>query len=199
MIIFGGVSSNYKGLVKKLNEAPSVLEDALRKANIKATLKVHEAAVKMIQDNSDGVTAIRSNPKRTVNVSNPGDPPNTDTGRLVQSIKFEFEDDGRKGRVGTNLKYGAWLEFGTKDMSARPWLSTALSMASKSIASEINKGINTGIAKAFGVKTQFSGVQNLLKSGAKSAKRGRKAAKKMSRKAKRLSRKISRSIKKRLR
>lgn len=92
----------------------------------KATMRVHETAVKSIQDNSDGTPQFRYNPKRVVNVSAPGDPPNTDTGRLVQSIQMNFLDGGMTGQVGTNLKYGAYLEFGTTKMRARPWLAPAL-------------------------------------------------------------------------
>jgi hypothetical protein len=35
--------------------------------------------------------------------------------------------------VGTNLKYGAHLEFGTQNMAPRPWLSTAFKLAIKNI------------------------------------------------------------------
>jgi len=99
-----------------------------------ATFMLHSAAVNLIQDNADGRPEKRYNPKRVVNVSRPGEAPNTDTGRLVQSIKFDFKDGGLRGRVGTNLKYGAALEFGTSKMDARPWLSTAVLLVSKEVA-----------------------------------------------------------------
>lgn len=99
-----------------------------------ATFMLHSAAVNLIQDNADGRPEKRYNPKRVVNVSSPGEPPNTDTGRLAQSIKFDFKDNGLTGRVGTNLRYGRDLEFGTKKMDARPWLSTAVLLVSKEVA-----------------------------------------------------------------
>lgn len=115
-----------------------------------ATLKVHETAVKSIQANGDGETETRSNPTRTVSVSRPGEPPNTDTGRLVKSIQFEFEEgaEGFTGYVGTNLKYGAHLELGTSKMEPRPWLRPALEVARqylkkimrKRLAEEAKKG-----------------------------------------------------------
>lgn len=105
------------------------------------TLLIHENAVKLIQDNGDGKPQIRYNPKRTVAVSRPGSPPNTDTGRLVQSVKFDFQKGGLIGRVGSNLKYAKALEFGTKIMEARPWLSTAVSNAAKEIADIFKKAI----------------------------------------------------------
>jgi hypothetical protein len=59
------------------------------------------------------------------NPSKPGEPPHKQTGRLLGSVAFEVSDD-LEGRVGTNLKYGRWLELGTRLMAARPWLRRAL-------------------------------------------------------------------------
>ncbi len=58
------------------------------------------------------------------NPSSPGDPPHKQTGRLLGSIATE--PGGMIQRVGTNLKYGRWLELGTTKMAARPWLRRAL-------------------------------------------------------------------------
>lgn len=110
-----------------------------------STLLVHELAAKSIQDNGDGTPQVRYSPKRTVAVSKPGSPPNTDTGRLVQSLKFEFLAGGLIGRVGSNLKYAKDLEFGTKKMAARPWLSTALENARTGIAKIFAKALKSAI------------------------------------------------------
>jgi hypothetical protein len=37
-------------------------------------------------------------------------------------------------RVGTNIKYGLYLELGTRSMSARPWLRRALAERRAKIA-----------------------------------------------------------------
>lgn len=112
-----------------------------------ATFLVHEKAVKSIQDNSGGKPDIRYNPRRGVVVSKPGKPPNTDTGRLVQSIQVEFRNNGLEGIVGTNLKYGVWLEFGTQDMPARPWLKPAVQSQLKKINSRFSKAVERSIKK----------------------------------------------------
>lgn len=93
-----------------------------------ATLALHARTVKLIQVTSSGVKATRYRPKRTVTVSKPGDAPNTDTGRLIQSMKFDFKNQGLEGRVGSNLKYAKSLEFGTSKMEPRPFLSTAIAL-----------------------------------------------------------------------
>lgn len=113
-----------------------------------SVLLIHETAIKKIQDNSDGTPTVRYNPKRTVNVSFPGDPPNTDKGRLVQSIQFDFKNNGLVGRVGTNLKYGAWLEFGTLKMQAHPWLGPSVREVLLAIGKIFAKNISKGIKES---------------------------------------------------
>lgn len=58
------------------------------------------------------------------------DYPAVDTGRLRQSITHDVEVNGSEtiGRVGTNLEYGLYLEFGTSKMSPRRWLKPSLAI-----------------------------------------------------------------------
>lgn len=56
--------------------------------------------------------------------SKPGEPPRKQTGRLLGSVAWEIS--GLVARVGTNVKYGRWLELATARMAARPWLRRAL-------------------------------------------------------------------------
>lgn len=117
---------------KRFAELQKGIDEANRQIMGIAALEIRNEAVKLINDNSDGPKQRRYQPKRTVNVSPAGTPPNTDTGRLVQSIQVARDGDAYK--VGTNLMYGAYLEFGTQDMAPRPWLSIALKIASKKIS-----------------------------------------------------------------
>ena len=59
------------------------------------------------------------------NPSKPGEPPRKQTGRLYASVAWDFKDY-LVSRVGTNVPYGKFLEFGTAIMAARPWLHRAL-------------------------------------------------------------------------
>jgi hypothetical protein len=56
--------------------------------------------------------------------SKPGEPPRKRTGWLQKNVRYELDRERLKGRVGigTNAKYGAFLEIGTKRLKARPWL-----------------------------------------------------------------------------
>lgn len=84
---------------------------------------VRGTAVKSIQEKSSGkqVTRYREGGQPYSHVqSQEGDAPNTDTGRLVQSINVQIKPDGVF--VGSTLKYAPALEFSLD----RPWLNPAL-------------------------------------------------------------------------
>lgn len=117
--------------IKRFTDFSKNMEKITQQANGMAALEIRNEAIRLIADNSTGTTVTRYLPKRNVKASNPGDAPNADTGRLIQSIKVE--KDGLAYLVGTNLKYGAYLEFGTSDMAPRPWLSVAVKNVAKDI------------------------------------------------------------------
>lgn len=62
----------------------------------------------------------------TAKPSAPGEPPRLRLGTLRASVTHESRENGMVQRVGTPLKYGYWLEWGTVKMKARPWLRPAL-------------------------------------------------------------------------
>lgn len=107
-----------------------------------AAFLIQSKAVKSIQERgSNGGTVTRYNPKRTIKVSQPGNPPNSDRGTLAQSIGFEVNRGSLTARVGTSLKYGAWLEFGTQTYGARPWLHPAYVSSLKEISELLKKAM----------------------------------------------------------
>lgn len=92
----------------------------------KATLVVYSEAVRSIRDTSQGEKETRYNPKRQVTVSKPGDAPNNDTGTALKSVGWDIDEAELVSEVGTGLGYLKDLEFGTKNVAARPWLFPAL-------------------------------------------------------------------------
>lgn len=56
-----------------------------------------------------------------------------DTGRLRASIAWRLERDaeGLAAVIGTNTHYAAYIEFGTRNMRAQPYLRPALMEASR--------------------------------------------------------------------
>lgn len=119
---------------KFLNNAQKLIDaQKLKGSKMIAALafEIQKKARLLIADNSDGTPKKRrtaAGQLKMVNVSNPFDPPNLDTGRLNKSIMVEPLRPSINNNVfyvGTNLDYGLFLEYGTVDMAPRPWLYPA--------------------------------------------------------------------------
>lgn len=56
-----------------------------------------------------------------------------DTGRLRSSVEYEVGRDSRGlvARIGTDVTYAVYLEFGTRRMAPRPFLRPALQAAQR--------------------------------------------------------------------
>ena len=77
--------------------------------------------------------------------SAPGEPPASETGHLVNSIKTEYDEGKLMGAVVVQAPYGIMLEFGTEKMAGRPYLRPALANKAPGITGTI--AVNVG--KAF--------------------------------------------------
>jgi HK97 gp10 family phage protein len=123
-------------------------QEAIFKELSKGAIMIHSTAVKSIKEVSPGSTdGIRYNPKRMVKVSPAGEPPNSDTGRLQQSIRIAFNKAEGEISVGTDLLYGAWLEYGTLNMRARPWLRPAYRTHIDKIKDLVEKAFKKAVKK----------------------------------------------------
>jgi HK97 gp10 family phage protein len=71
--------------------------------------------------------------------SPPGSFPFLETGELRRSITHEVDRETLVARVGSNKLYARYLEMGTTDMEARPFLAPTLE-ANKGAITEILKG-----------------------------------------------------------
>ena len=77
--------------------------------------------------------------------SAPGEPPRKQRGTLRASVSVDADD--KECRVGTNLKYGLYLELGTRKLKARPWLRRALAETESKIKPIFEQLINALKAK----------------------------------------------------
>lgn len=130
------VSANFKKLADKYTTA---VADAL----VISGEMVRATAVKSIQQKSNGEVVTRyrkGGGSHTHVVSAPNSPPNTDTGRLANSVAVEIQDGDVY--VGSGVEYAPHLEFGTVNMVQRPWLNPALEQNRR----KINKLISDAIA-----------------------------------------------------
>lgn len=140
------IKGSLKGVSQALKQAEKLatsFEKNRTMAVKESTLAIHREAILIVSANENGVEQTRYNPHRKVSASKPGNPPHTDTGRLRQSIKFDVKED--VGRVGSNYKVAAWLEFGTENMKPRPWLSTAVEKVSEQVDKIFSKWMNQAI------------------------------------------------------
>lgn len=101
-----------------LNQYGKNMDDQLKWAVDKTAGEVLELAQRSINRKSRGEKVGNRY------VSKPGDAPNTDSGDLLKSLKVV--NNGFYADVGTDLFYAPWLEFGTQNMPARPFLAPAL-------------------------------------------------------------------------
>jgi len=93
----------------------------------RAAALVHATAVQSITDgNKSGETYEKYNPRRTHRASAAGEPPAADTGYLHSNIFMDIDSDGLGASVESRAEYSAYLEFGTADLAARPFMQPAV-------------------------------------------------------------------------
>jgi phage gpG-like protein len=117
---------NKKAVIEKMQKIASSTEEIAFQELANTALQIHADVVQSIhQHKSKGPAERRYNPRRIHRPSLPGSPPNSDLGTLAKSYMFEVNEQTMTAKVGSNLKYAAWLEFGTKHVQARPHLLPA--------------------------------------------------------------------------
>lgn len=129
-------------ITKRLSELEPLQRKELKIALGESVLAVHGDAVKSILEHQSSGEVYG---KHTA--SKPGFAPNSDTGRLVRGIDWTVDESTLTGQVGTNVKYGAWLEFGTKDMEPRPWLLPAFKKNLKNIKKIMTQAVKDALKR----------------------------------------------------
>ena len=104
--------------------------------------------IKSIKKKSYGGTDVRYNPKRTVTVSVKGKAPNHDLGGLVRGIRSRVVK-GKRGvfnvEFKSTAKYALDLEYGTRNMKARPYMRPTLKRNRKKIRSIMAQGVSRAL------------------------------------------------------
>jgi hypothetical protein len=149
-----------------LKDLPKQVNRGINKETKRTAFTIMANAVKSISaDPSPGITYKKYHKKKNGGgfrgnhtASKAGDAPNSDTGNLVQSItamQITTQAKGTGGYKGLNewsigspLDYAAWLEFGTLDMAARPWLSPAVDKAEAGHIERVTKAVKEAIKDA---------------------------------------------------
>ena len=133
-----------KTTVRRINAANRA---ALQRAIAIAGAQVQGDAQRSIQRGGRSGVVVTIGGKRHQR-SAPGEAPKTDTGRLAGSIFAEVLNGGLRVDVGTDVGYGTHLEFGTKNMAARPWLLPAFERNRDRIVQRVKKAVQQANRKA---------------------------------------------------
>ena len=125
-----------RGFDNQLRQAldPREISQAVITEIRKGAAGVQGDIVRSIQNSPPtGKTYRRGNITHTA--SSAGNPPRTDTGRLVQSVRVEPRSDGADIVVAT--EYAVHLEYGTRNMAPRPFLGPAAERAADDLTNNI--------------------------------------------------------------
>lgn len=128
-------------LVFHTKKVMQALEDAASKRMLEAVNVVRNQALETLSGSRSGRTYKVPGTSRTYTASAPGEPPAQASGELRQSVSTALVSEGKKliGLVGSDSKHAAPLEFGTRNMAARPWLRISWEKALPAIKSILSR------------------------------------------------------------
>jgi len=125
-----------------LTKAAAILKNE-GEATARATRLVEGSAKRKVRKKGSGIVYGKHQ------ASSPGEPPASDTGNLINLISTEVTFLGKRkgfeGVVRSGADYSMALEFGTRKMSARPFLKPSLLENLPKIKSLYEKALNKGL------------------------------------------------------
>lgn len=115
-----------KELQAALRNMSAEVKAEVSKAVIGTAIELRADVVKSIHRGpTTGRVYQKYNPRRVHKSSAPGEAPQTDTGRLANSIFFDQQGQ-LTAVVGSSVVYALYLEYGTSRMGARPFFRPAV-------------------------------------------------------------------------
>lgn len=120
---------------------PAVREGARDGLNAIGLAMLATAKRKLQAGGKSGRVYSKVNPRRTHRASAPGEAPATDTGALVNSGFHEMDAGALEVQIGFAKLYAAFLEFGTRRMARRPFLTPTVEEWRKRIPGVIKAAI----------------------------------------------------------
>ena len=111
---------NYEEIIEKMSSIQADGNKALAKSITRGLLFIETNCKKKVQDK---ISKGRQYGKQIA--SKPGYPPNTDTGFLAGQMHVRLEPDGLTGHFVSGAWYSSFLEYGTVNMEARPFVYPA--------------------------------------------------------------------------
>ena len=134
--------SNLKAFNKKLNK--KLLDNKVKEYVTRGTAMVMNTAKESIAKGGTGQLYEKYEPRRSHRASAPNEPPATDTGFLISQITMDVDVKSNGtvvGQVISAAPYSKHLEFGTTQMTERPFMQPALEKNKRKIERLFKKGI----------------------------------------------------------
>ena len=134
--------TNLKAFNKKLNK--HIQDNKVKEYVTRGTMMVMNTAKKSIASGGTGELYEKYQPRRSHRASAPNQPPATDTGFLISQItmKVKAHKNGVvEGSIISAAPYSKALEFGTTQMTERPFMQPALQKNKRKIQKLFKKGI----------------------------------------------------------
>ena len=141
------------------------LHNALFRGVKKATVYIRRKVVQAISKSSrvggGGVRYPKKGAKEPMKFrhSRPGQPPRSDTGKLKQSIKGSWDKKKLIGAVTTMLKYGVYMEIGTKAHTIYPTRKKALVFGGMTQVAKKGTGTQLGWGWVFAKAVHHPGTK----------------------------------------
>lgn len=114
-------------------EVIDAMDKVARHRMDKAVAIVQRKIYELFAEPKTGRTYYIPGTRTTYTASAPGEPPARATRELNAGIERAVSDDGKVGIVGTNVKHGTAMEFGTRTVEPRPWLRPAFEQSEQEI------------------------------------------------------------------
>ena len=109
------------------NYSKSIEKELKRNLRIAGMMVRNTAVLSILSGGKSGKVYEKYNPRRTHRASGEGQAPASDTGFLASNIVLsKINDQDMAIEVESRAEYSEFLEFGTQNMKARPFMFPAL-------------------------------------------------------------------------
>jgi len=142
--------TNLKAFNKKLEKR--LKDNKVKEYVTRGTMMVQNTAKESILKGGTGRTYEKYEPRRTHTASAPNQPPASDTGFLVSQITMDVDVKSNGtvvGQIISSAPYSKALEFGTTQMTERPFMQPALEKNRRKIESMFKKGVLKWVLDSF--------------------------------------------------
>jgi HK97 gp10 family phage protein len=134
--------TNLKAFNKKLNKR--LTDNKVKEYVTRGTMMVQNTAKESIMKGGTGKLYEKYEPRRSHRASAPNEPPASDTGFLVSQITMDVDvkpNGTVVGQIISAAPYSKHLEFGTTNMTERPFMQPALQKNKRKIEAMFKKGV----------------------------------------------------------